>query len=289
MGKIKRWLLEVGENIYKAVENGFYPFFMLLLLLTTPSYGQNTERAQKQSKVIEQRTQSRPQQWNPNNNRNNQNWNRTPQRVYTPYYYNPNIYGWTPYWNPHRNWDNRTYIVTTDANRIQSQRNPLRVSIGVLSEVTTQTPTIAPYLILGGKTFLMTQYHWGGGNSFPYYSNIYQWEVEEWEDEFINTQQQRREFVIGLGTTIKRYSPFIGIGFPTITQWDIYKDETYTLSSPRDLGYYSINRDVRTKTNLKLGVLYGWDSFEALLQISSFEGLSFGDGLRFGLGIGIKL
>jgi hypothetical protein len=131
----------------------------------------------------------------------------------------------------------------------------------------------------------MTQYHWGGWNSFPHYDNIYQWEVDEWEDEFINTQTGRREFSIGLGTTIQRVSPFIAVGFPTITKWDIYMDETYTLSSPRDLGYYSINERRETKTNLKLGVLYGWDSFEALLQISSFEG----DGLRLGLGIGIKL
>jgi hypothetical protein len=284
MDKVKKFILEVGYNIYKAWELGWYPFFIFILLLTTPTYGQVTERAQKQAKVIEQRTQSRPPQWNPQRP-NNQN--PRPQRIYTPYYYNPMV--WTPYWNPHRSWDNRTYIITTDENRIQSQRNPLRVSIGVLSEITTQQPTIAPYLVLGGKTFLMTQYHWGGGNLYPHYNNIYQWEVDEWEDEFIKTQQQRREFVIGLGTTIKRFSPYIGMGFPTITQWDIYKDETYTLSSSQDLGRYSINERRNTKTNLKLGVLYGWDSFEALLQISSFEGLSFGDGLRIGLGIGIKL
>ena len=294
MDRLKRFwvwfkggLSEVGYNLYEAWKNGWYPFFIILLLLSTQSYGQSSEKAQKQSKVIEHH-QSRPQYTQPNNNQNN-NWNRTPQRVYTPYYYNPNIYGWTPYWNPHRSWDNRTYIVTTDNNRIQSQRNPLRVSIGVLSEVTTQQPTIAPYLILGGKTFLMIQYHWGGWHSFPYYDNIYQWEVDEWEDEFINTQTQRREFSISLGTVIQRYSPFIGVGFPTITKWDIYMDETYTLSSPRDLGYYSINKDVETKANIKLGVLYGWDRFEGIVQLSMFEGLSLGDGLRLGIGLGIKL
>ena len=113
--------------------------------------------------------------------------------------------------------------------------------------------------------------------------------MEEWEDEFISTQQQRREFVIGLGTTIKRISPFVGVGFPTITKWDIYQDETYTLSSIRDLGYYSINERTQTKTNIKLGMLYGWERFEGMVQLSMFEGLSLGDGLRLGIGLGIKL
>ena len=281
--KIKEFLIEVGNNIYEACKNGFYPFFILLLILSTPTYGQVTERAQKQAKVIEQRTQSQPQ-YTPQN----RPYNRPPQ-VYQPYYYNPMVWGYTPYWNPNRNWDGREYIITTDNNRTTSQRNPLRVSIGVLSEVTTQQPTISPYLILGGKTFLMTQYHWGGWNSFPYYDNIYQWEVEEWEDEFINTQTQRREFVIGLGTTIKRISPFVGVGFPTIKKWDIYMDETYTLSSPRDLGYYSINERKQTKANIKLGMIYGWERFEGIVQLSMFEGLSLGDGLRLGMGLGIKL
>ena len=275
--------MEVGENIYKAWEMGWYPFFLFLLLLTSPLYGQNTERAQKQVKVIEKRTQSRPT-YTPNNNRNQNRQIPQNQRIYRPYYYNPIVWGYTPYWNPYRSWDGREYIITTD-NSITSPKPPLRVSVGVLSEVTTQQPTISPYLILGGKTFLITQYHFGGGNPSIYYNNIYQWEVDEWEDEFVKISQQRREFVIGLGTTIKRVSPYIGMGFPTITQWDIYKDETYTLSSQSDLGYYSINKEVRTKMNLKFGVLYGWDSFETLLQISSFGG----DGLRIGLGIGIKL
>ena len=279
--RFKEGLNEVGYNLYEAWKNGWYPFFIILLLISTQSYGQSSEKAQKQAKVIEQRTQSTPQYQTPQR----PTYNPRPQRVFTPYYYNPMVWGYSPYWNPYRRWDNRTYIVTTDDSRIKSQTPPLRVSVGVLSEVTTQQPTIAPYLVLGGRTFLMTQYHFGEGNSFPYYPNIYQWEVDEWEDEFINTQIQRREFSIGLGTTIKRFSPYVGVGFPTITKWDIYKDETHTLSSPRDLGYYSINKDRETKTNLKLGVLYGWDSFEALLQLSSFGG----DGLRLGLGIGIKL
>ena len=287
MAKVKEFILKVGENIYKAWEMGWYPFFLFLLLLTSPLYGQSSERTQKQAKVIEKRTQSRPN-YTPNNNNNRNRPYTRPQRIYRPYYYNPMVWGYTPYWNPYRSWDGREYIITTD-NSLTSPQPPLRISVGVLSEVTTQQPTIGPYLVIGRKTFLMTQYHWGGDNSYPHYDNIYQWEVDEWEDEFINTQQQRREFVIGVGTTIKRVSPFIGIGFPTITKWDIYEDETFTLSSPLDLGYYSINERRDTKTNIKLGMLYGWERFEGMVQLSMFEGLSLGDGLRLGIGLGIKL
>lgn len=289
--RIKRFLLKVGENIYKAVEMGWFPYFILLILfLTSPTYGQSSERTQKQAKVIEKRTQS-TQRYTPNTNRND-NWNRTSnrrvQRVYQPYYYNPMVWGYTPYWNPYRNWDGREYIITTD-NSITSPQPPLRISVGVLSEVTTQQPTVGPYLTIGQRTFAIFQYQWGGYNSFPHYDNIYQWEVDEWEDEFINTQEQRREFVIGVGTTIKRVSPFVGVGFPTITKWDIYEDETFTLSSPLDLGYYSINKRKQTNLVVKLGMLYGWERFEGMVQLSMFEGLSLGDGLRIGIGLGIKL
>lgn len=287
--RIKRFLLEVGENIYKAVQMGWFPYFILLLLLTNTTYGQSSERTQKQMKVMEKRTQS-TQRYTPNTNRNDNyiQSRRRVQRIYRPYYYNPLVWGYTPYWNPYRSWDGREYIITTDNSKV-SPTPPLRISVGVLSEVTTQQPTVAPYLTIGQRTFAIFQYHWGGWNSFPYYDNIYQWEVEEWEDEFINTQTQRREFVIGVGTTIKRVSPFIGVGFPTITKWDIYEDETFTLSSPQDLGYYSINERRQTKANIKLGMLYGWERFEGVVQISAFEGLSLGDGLRIGIGLGIKL
>ena len=284
--RFKEFLLEVGENLYQAWKNGWFPYFILLSLLSTPLHAQ-TERQQKQAKVIEQRQRSQPR-YNPNNNNNNRPRPRPISRVYRPYYYNPMVWGYTPYWNPHRTWDGREYIMTTDTEKV-SQTPPLRVSVGVLSEVTTQQPSVGPYLTIGQRTFLILQYQWGGWNSFPYYDNIYSWEVEEWEDEFINEQRQRREIAIGLGTTIKRLSPFIGVGFPTITKWDIYEDETFTLSSPQDLGYYSINQRVDRRVNLKLGLLYGWEKVEGVIQVSAFEGLSFGDGLRIGMGIGIKL
>ena len=286
MKRFKEFLLEVGENLYQAFKNGWFPYFILISLIPLNLHAQ-TEKQQKQAKVIEQRQRSQPR-YNPNNNNNNRPRPRPISRVYRPYYYNPMVWGYTPYWNPHRTWDGREYIITTDTEKV-SPRPPLRVSVGVLSEVTTQQPSVGPYLTIGQRTFLILQYQWGGRNSFPYYDNIYSWEVEEWEDEFINEQRQRRELAIGLGTTIKRLSPFIGVGFPTITKWDIYEDETFTLSSPRDLGYYSINQRVDRRVNLKLGLLYGWEKVEGVIQVSAFEGLSFGDGLRIGIGLGIKL
>ena len=278
MAKIKEFILEVGRNIYKAWENGFYPFFILLLLTSNLSYGQGTERAQKQAKVIEQRQQSKPQYNNPNNN-----YRPLPPRVYTPYYYNPMVWGYTPYWNTNRRWDNRTYIVTTDENRIQSQRPPLRFSFGVLSEVTTQTPTFSPYLTIGGESFILLQYHLSLPSTYPYYDNIYPWEVQQWEDEYISPSLQRREFVIGFGKSVKRFSPFIGLGIGKRTQWDTYKDETYILSPLRENGYYRINQTSQTNLSAKVGTMYGWEWIEMITQ------LSFGKEIRFGLGIGIKL
>ena len=287
MDKIKSFILKVGENIYKAWEMGWYPFFLFLLLLTSPLYGQSSERTQKQAKVIEQRAQSRPNYTPNNNNNQNRPYNR-PQRIYRPYYYNPYVYGYTPYWNPYRNWDGREYIITTD-NSITSPQPPLRISVGVLSEVTTQQPTIAPYLILGKKTFVITQYHISDGNSFPHYDNIYGWEVEEWEDVFINTQKQRREFVLGLGTTWDRLSPYVAFGWGRIRKWDIYEDETFTLSTPRDLGYYSINERGERIGSIKVGTMWGFERWEIMGQVSVPYGNVNENGLRIGLGIGLKL
>ena len=284
MAKIKEFILRVGENIYKAWEMGWYPFFLLtLLILSTNLYGQSSERTQKQAKVIEHRAQSKPP-YNPNNNQN-QNWrpNPRPIRVYQPYYYDPMVWGYTPYWNPNRRWDNRTYIITTDTNRIKSQRPPLRISFGVLSEVTTQTPTFSPYLTIGGETFLLLQYHLSIPSSYPYYENIYPWEVEEWEDEYIGTALDRKELVIGFGKSIKRVSPFIGLGIGKTTQEDTYRDETFILSPRRENGYYRINQTSQTNLSAKVGMIYGWEWLEGITQIS------FGQEIRVGLGIGIKL
>lgn len=260
---------------------GWYPFFLFtLLLFSTPIYGQSSESSQKQAKVIEQRQQSKPQH-NPNNNYNSR---PLPPRVYTPYYYNPMVWGYTPYWNINRRWDNRTYIITTDETRIQSQQPPLRFSFGVLSEVTTQQPnTFSPYLTIGGESFLLLQYHLSIPSSYPYYDNIYPWEVQQWEDEYIGTSLDRREFVVGFGKSVKRFSPFIGLGIGTITSYDTYRDELWLLSGPQYDGYYLINKTKQTQLSAKVGTMYGWEWIEGLVQ------LSLGEEIRFGLGIGIKL
>jgi len=218
-------------------------FLISLLLLTSPIYGQ--ERDRKQSKVMDTRIRS-----------------------HHAYYYNPYI----PYWHTYRRWDNPSYTHTTNSS--------LRFSIGVLGEITTQNPTISPYLVLGRKSFIITQYHFGLPSPYPHYDNIFRWEVMEWGDEFIEMWELRREFVIGVGKSFNRISPFVGVGFPTIIKSDVYKDELYILSPT---GYYSIDKRMNTNVNLKIGALYEWNSIEALLQITLF------DGLRIGLGIGIKL
>ena len=279
--RIKKFILEVGENIWKAVQQGWLPPFILLFLLTTHSLHAQTEREQKQAKVIENRQQStQPPRSNPQPIRT-----RPPQRIrrYQPYYYNPNIYGYTPYWNPNRSWDNRTYIVTTDENRLKSQSPPLRVSFGVLSEVTTQNPTLGGYLTIGGESFLLLQYHLSIPTQYPYYDNIYQWEVDEWEDRYLGIASQRKEFVIGFGKSFKRFSPFSGIGIGRVTKWDTYEDETYILSPYRLGGGYLINQTNETQLSAKLGVMYGWEWFEGLLQLTL--GREFG----IGFGVGIKL
>ena len=277
--KLWKWVMEIGNNIWEARKSGWFPYFLLIFLFTNITYGQTTEKSQKQQKVIEKRERSTPIISNTPSNTI-----RSPRvRAYRPFYYQPQQWGYTPYWNPNRNWDGRTYILTNDTSKT-SPTPPLRISVGVLSEVTTQQPSVGPYLTIGQRTFVIIQYQWGGWNSFPYYDNIYPWEVEEWEDRFIKEEGERREFSIGVGTTIQRISPFIGVGFPNITTWDIYEDETFTLSSPQDLGYYAINQRVDRRVNLKLGLLYGWERVEGIIQLSSF-----GDGLRLGIGLGIKL
>lgn len=281
MKKLKKFILEVGENIWKAVQQGWYPFLLVLILFPLPLHAQS-ERAQKQAKVIEKRqTSQRPTYTNPNNNQN-RNY-RPVRRVYQPYYYNPYIYGYTPYWNTNRHWDNREYIVSTDTQRTQTQKPPMRFSLGLLSEVTTQTPTYGTYLTIGRETFLMLQLQTSIPSSYPYYDNIYPWEVEEWEDEYIGTARDRSEVVIGAGKSIKRFSPFLGVGIGKETVTDTYRDETFILSPRREDGYYRINQTTQSLLSAKIGTVYGWEWFEGILQVS------LGQEVRVGFGLGIKL
>ena len=277
--KLCKWIMEIGNNIWEARKNGWFPYFLLIFLFTNITYGQSTERTQKQQKVIEKREQT--QRSTPTNTILPP---RPPRvRAYRPYYYQPQQWGYNPYWNPNRSWDGRTYILTNDTSKT-SPTPPLRLSVGVLSEVTTQNPnTFSPYLTIGGKTFLLLQYHYSLPNTIPHYDNIYPWEVEEWGDELMGTPMERRELVIALGTTHRRISPYIGMGFYKISEWDSFFDETYTLSSRSEGGLYTINERVYNGISAKVGMIYGFEIWEILTQISM------GRELRIGIGIGLKL
>jgi hypothetical protein len=260
---------------------------MILLIGFTSlsAFSQSTERAEKINKV---------------NEKNSSSQTSPPQQVIvqpTPTYNNYNPY-YSPYRNPYRRNRYRysnpysrsvtPIVYDSRPTRTYNDYEPM-VSVGFINEISGRTPTISPYLTIGQQTFLMLQYHWGGRNTFPYYDNIETWEVIQWQDEPMGNPRQRKEFVIGLGSSVDRFSPFIGIGIGSTTQWDAYFDETYTLSSPRDLGIYTINKDRDSHTSLKLGTKYHWDRWELISQISFWEGLSFGDGLRLGVGVGLKL
>jgi hypothetical protein len=281
MVKIKKFILKIGYNMYKSMVSGFLPY-IILLLISNNIYGQSTEKSQKQQKVIEKREQ--PQSSTPTTSNPPSNTILTPRvRTYRPYYYHPQQWGYNPYWNPYRSWDGRTYILTNDTSNL-SPIPPLRFSLGVLSEVTTQNPnTLSPYLTIGRKNFLLLQYHSSLPNTIPHYNNIYRWEVEEWGDEPLGNPKEQSELVIALGTTNRKLSPYIGMGFYTLTKWDAFFDETYTLSPYRELGMYTINEETISGINAKIGLLYGFQRGEILTQIS------LGQHIRFGIGIGLKL
>jgi hypothetical protein len=288
MSKVKLILLKMGYNLYEAVKWGWVPY---LLLLSVSLHGQSSERTQKQAKVIEHRQQSQSNQttytqgYQQGYTRGyNDNFNNG-FRGRTPYYYDPTIWGYTPYWNPYRRWNGREYIITKDNDKV-SPRPPMRISVGVLSEVTTQQSTLSPYLVLGTKTFGFIQYHMGGLNNYPYYNNIYPWEVEAWEDESMGLLRQRRELVLGIGSSVERVSPFVGIGFGMEKEWDSFFDETYTLSST---GIYTISERSTTIASIKVGTMYHWDRWEIMTQLSIPYGMDLQTGMRLGLGMGLKL
>lgn len=277
--KLCKWIIEIGNNIWEARKNGWFPYFLLIFLFTNITYGQSTEKTQKQQKVIEKRERSTPIISNTPSNTI-----RSPRvRAYRPFYYQPQQWGYTPYWNPNRSWDGRTYILTNDTSKI-SPTPPLRISVGVLSEVTIQNPnTFSPYLTIGGKNFLLLQYHFSTPNTIPHYNNIYPWEVEEWGDLPMGTPMEREELVLALGTTHRRISPYIGMGFYKISEWDSFFDETYILSSLNEGGLYTINERIYRGISAKVGMIYGFQIWEILTQISM------GREIRIGMGIGLKL
>ena len=257
----------------------------VLLLISIALFAQNTsvntEVEQKRAKVQQSRVNPNP----------NQGYERPRPSTYygpyyrpvNPYYWSPNRWGTTPYWNQNRTWNNRTYVATNDASLIQDSKPPIRFSVGLAFEVDNQAVTFAPYMILGRQSFMIIQYHLTDDNPNPYYDNIETWEAQQWNDEYQGITVVRREFAIGVGRSIDRFSPYVMIGFPSIRTYDNYFDETYTLSSVSNDGVYSINEQKRNKTSFRIGTLYHWNVVEVMTQIK-YDGR-----IGFGAGVGLKL
>jgi len=270
--------------------------FLMCLLLTQFSYAQNNnESGEVQQKIrkVEERRSNTNSFTNPNTNPNtNYNYQR-PNSYYgpyynrpvTPYYYSPYQWGCTPYWNPNRTWSRKSYVMTTDESLLRSntQKPPIRFSLGLLTEADHELITFSPYLTIGRKNFMIMQYHFTVVEQYPYYNNIQTWEVMQWEDEYQGQTRTKGEFAIGMGTSVERLSPFIMIGFPTTRTYDNYFDETYILSSPSNGGIYSINEDKQTNISLRGGMIYQLEYLELIGQ------LRYDGNIGVGFGVGLKL
>lgn len=267
---------------------------VVCVFFTYTTFAQETERQQKIRKVEESRTRpstnNRPTE-SGNRPYTNYNYNR-PNSYYgpyyrpvRPYYYSPYQWGYTPYWNTNRTWNRRSYIMTTneDLIRSNSNRSPMRLSIGALAEVDNYLVTFSPYMVIGRQSFMIIQYHFSLPNQYPYYDNIETWEAVQWEDEYQGQEITKGEFAIGAGTTIEQFSPYIMIGVPVRRTYDTYIDETYVLSSPSMDGIYSINKQVQTNISLRGGFIYHWEVMEVIAQLR-YDGK-----IGIGLGVGIKL
>lgn len=200
------------------------------------------------------------------------------------YYYNPNRIGVNPYWNTNRVWDGRTYVMTNDDNLIKKNKSePIRLNMGVLFETDFSTYTYSPYLAIGREGFLLLQYHVSQVNDYPYYSNIETYEVIDWGDEFNKTIVERREFSIGYGKSVDRFSPFVMIGFPKVTTYDSYYDEFFVLSPESQDGIYSINKRITNPVSLRFGTFYSFRNLDFVTQIR-YDG-----NFAVGIGLGFKL
>lgn len=268
--------------------------FLAILLFALPliSFGQ-TEREQKIQKVQENRTSSSPV-----NNNTTTNYNQGYQSGYqngyndgvwrdryrTPYYYNPYDVGYYPYWNTRRTWDRREYVMTTDPNLVQrNPSKPMRLSFGVITERDLFQYQISPYLISGGESFWIIQYHMTLPLMYPYYDNIETWEVQAWEDGSAGGVETKYDFSIGGGRTINRFSPFATAGIASRKKYDAYYDETFILSSINQNGIYLINQQRQVNMSVRAGILYHWEFLELLIQLR-FDGR-----VGVGFGAGIKL
>jgi hypothetical protein len=214
-----------------------------------------------------------------NNGYNDGIWN---DRYRTPYYYNPYDAGYYPYWNTNRRWDNRRYVMTTDPTLVQRNNSkPTRLSFGVLVEQDIFQSQISPYIITGGETFMVIQYHTTLPLIYPYYENIMTWEVEDWGDETAGNVETKGDFSIGAGRTMDRFSPFMTVGITSRKRYDAYYDELYVLSSMNQNGIYLINEQKLFNMSIRGGFLYHWNYLELITQ-ARYDG-------RFGVGFGMGL
>lgn len=259
-----------------------------LILLVVCSFFTHTtfaqiERQQKIQKYEERQSLTRGSNTihNYNNGYNDGLWRN---RYRTPYYYNPYHLGYYPYWNPNRRWGNREYIITTDNDLVsRNTSKPTRLSLGVIVESDIVQNQFSPYIIIGGETFMIMQFHMTLPLIYPYYDNITSWEVQSWGDESAGTMQTKGDFSIGVGRTVNRISPFIALGITSRNIYDAYYDNTFILSGPLKNGIYLINRRRQVNMGIRFGMVYQWEYFELLGQIR-YDGIFGG-----GVGIGLKL
>jgi hypothetical protein len=266
-------------------------FLLVVCSFFTHTTFAQSERDQKIQKVQEKKSQ----RTNVNNNNYNQGyqngynnginegrWNNGWNR--TPYYYNPYDVGYYPYWNVNRRWGGREYFMTTDSDLIQKNNSkPMRLSFGVIVEQDAFQSQMSPYIITGGKTFMVIQYHTTLPIIYPYYDNISTWEVEDWGDESAGNVETKGDFSIGAGRTMERFSPYMTVGITTRKIYNSYYDEFYVLSSESQNGIYLINQQILTNMSIRGGFLYHWNYLELIGQVR-YDG-------RFGIGagLGIKL
>lgn len=265
---------------------------VVCVFFTLTTFAQS-EREQKIQKVEEKRsnantsTNSNTNSYNQgyqngyNNGYNDRSWNN---RYRTPYYYNPYDVGYYPYWNTNRRWDNRNYVMTTDNDLVLSNTTkPMRVSFGVLMERDIFQSQLSPYIILGGKSFMIIQYHMTLPLIYPYYDNIATWEVQNWGDESAGNVEVKGDFSIGAGRTLDRFSPFATVGITSRKRYDAYYDELYVLSSTNQNGIYLINKQKSVNMSIRAGFLYHWEYLEIITQ-ARYDGR-----LGIGMGLGLKL
>jgi len=250
-----------------------------------------TEREQKIQKV-EQKRSNTNSFTNPNTNPNT-NYNRGYQNGYnngyndgrwnrTPYYYNPYDVGYFPYWNTNRRWDRHEYVMTTDPSLVaRNDSKPMRFSMGVVVEQDVFQAQVSPYIITGGESFTIIQYHMTLPLLYPYYDNIATWEVEDWGDEGAGNVETKGEFSIGGGRTMDRFSPFVMVGIASRKRYDAYYDELFVLSSHNQNGIYLINQQRQVNMSMRGGLLYHWNYLELIGQ-ARYDG-------RFGIGLGLGL